>query len=276
MPQTKRSKGRKEIRVQPTRQKFELRKNADGSRSVTGYFATFNQQSHDLGFKETLLPGCFTESLRSNPVQCLFNHENGKLLGRTESGTLQVEEDATGLRFDVKLPSTSYANDLIVLMQRGDAFECSFGFSVPEGGDEWSVMPDGTLLRTISEAILFEGSVLVSPAAYPNTSASLRSLPSNLRDKLKQRGFFDADIAGDDDDLDDIDNSEGTDDDNTDAGKDDCECGCDACVDGDCEDCTAEDCDDENCRSCPAQDEQRADRARLMLHFESARRHLCD
>jgi hypothetical protein len=52
----------------------------------------------------------------------------------TESGTLQVSEDSRGLRFDVKLPDVSYANNLVVLMERGDAYECSFAFNVPDGG----------------------------------------------------------------------------------------------------------------------------------------------
>jgi hypothetical protein len=178
---------KREVRVIATPQKFELRKNADGSRSVTGYFAMFNTLSHDMGFREKLLPGCFKRSLQQNPVSCLFNHLDDRLLGRSESGTLKVWEDNIGLRFDVKLPDTTYAADLIALMERGDAYECSFGFAIPDGGDTWMVMPDGTLLRTISEAILFEGSILVSPAAYPNTSASLRSLPAALRNKLNKR-----------------------------------------------------------------------------------------
>src|SRR5665213_2218682 len=157
----------RENRVYAAPQKFEIRTNADGPRSVSGYFATFNTLSHDMGFREKLLPGCFAKSLRTNPVSCLFNHLDDKLLGRTESGTLRVQEDAKGLRFDVTLPDTTYANDLVALLERGDAFECSFGFAVPTGGDAWTEMPDGTLLRTITEAILFEGSILVSPAAYP-------------------------------------------------------------------------------------------------------------
>lgn len=178
---------KKEVRVSANPQKFEVRRNADGSRSVSGYFATFNTLSHNMGFREKLLPGCFKRSLQQNAVSCLFNHMDDKLLGRTESGTLRVQEDSKGLRFDVTLPDTTYANDLIVLMERGDAFECSFGFAVPPNGDEWSEMPDGQLLRQIYTAILYEGSILVSPAAYPNTSASLRSLPAAMRSKLAKR-----------------------------------------------------------------------------------------
>jgi len=40
-----------EIRVNLAQHKFEIRKNADGTRSVAGYFATFGTMSHDLGFR---------------------------------------------------------------------------------------------------------------------------------------------------------------------------------------------------------------------------------
>jgi HK97 family phage prohead protease len=239
---------KREVRVIAAPQRFTIRQNADGSRSVSGRFATFNTLSHDMGFREKLLPGAFSQSLRENPVQCLFNHDSSKLLGRTESKTLKVQEDSIGLRFDVKLPDTTYANDLVVLMERGDAFECSFGFSVPDGGDDWSVMPDGTLLRTISTAVLFEGSILVSPAAYPNTSANLRSLPSALRSKLTKRDDID-DGDSDFDDPTDLD-CDGEDEDDPrcqDENRDLCACNCKACAEGRCERCSDIRCADLRC-----------------------------
>jgi uncharacterized protein len=255
----------REIRVYAAPQKFEVRKNADGSRSVSGYFATFNTLSRDLGFREKLLPGCFSQSLKDNPVQCLFNHDGGKLLGRTESGTLDVREDSKGLRFDVKLPDTSYANDLVALMERGDAYECSFAFNVPDGGDDWSQMPNGSLLRTISTAVLYEGSILVSPAAYPKTSANLRSLPTDLRSKLRDSDDCD-DLDEDDPAYDDLncderkkrtDNGETvTDADGTNAGDEEddrCDCPCSDCKAGDCDECSNAKCTRDECSQCPAQ-----------------------
>ena len=268
---------KREIRVYAAPQKFEVRKNEDGTRSVAGYFATFNTLSHDLGFREKLLPGAFAQSLRDNPVQCLFNHDNSKLLGRTESGTLRVREDSRGLRFDVNLPDTSYANDLVALMERGDAYECSFAFNVPNGGEQWSELQDGTLLRTISQATLYEGSILVSPAAYPKTSANLRSLPANLRGKLKDIADCEDDPDGpgckdrkakregfdcDDDMPDDVDPDEWEEvcgDDrkrkNRDNGEsvDDCDCDCSECEAGNCEQCSDTRCTRDECSNCPAQ-----------------------
>ena len=227
-------KSKHEIRLNPGHQKFEIRKNADGSRSVAGYFATFGTMSHDLGFREVLQQGCFSESLKDNPVACFRDHDAQMLLGKTQSGTLEVSEDQKGLAFRVKLPDTSYANDLVSLMERGDSYECSFGFAPLPDGETWSQLPNGEILRTITNAVLFEGSILTgNAAAYPNTSANLRSCPADIRSKLKR----------DDEDAEDDDEERSY----------ECECDCDACEDGDCEDCTNPDCDDEDCDDCPIQ-----------------------
>jgi HK97 family phage prohead protease len=107
-------------------------------------------------------PEAFAGSLRSHPVRALVDHAPEKLIGRTESGTLQVTADSIGLRFAVDLPKgVSYADDLAILLQRGDAFENSFAFSVDGAdGESWSEQPDGTFLRTLKRCILYEGSIL--------------------------------------------------------------------------------------------------------------------
>ena len=192
-----------EVRVssQPAGSKMEVRKNADGTRTAFGYFATYGTISRDIGFREVLTKGCFDESLRSNPVACYRDHNDQMLLGKTQSGTLRAWSDDRGVAFECTLPDTTYANDLIALMERGDAFENSFGFSIPDepGAQEWAQLPTtGEPLRRINKAILYEGSILTgSPAAYPNTVADLRSVPAEFKEKLQERGFFD---DGDDDD----------------------------------------------------------------------------
>jgi uncharacterized protein len=175
---------KREIRANRVPQKFSVRTNGDGTKSVSGYFAKFNSLSSDLGgFFERISPGAFKDSLKSNPdVLAYYNHNGDLILGRVSSGTLSVSEDSTGLRFDVKLPKTSYADDLVSLMQRGDVTGCSFGFSVPNGGDDWQQVGD-QIIRTVNKAILYEGSIVGQPA-YPETVADLRSAPSAIRAKL--------------------------------------------------------------------------------------------
>jgi HK97 family phage prohead protease len=251
---------KRELRVQVAPQKIEVRKNPDGTRSLEGYFCTYGTLSHDLGgFREQLQTGCFDKSLRDQPITALVNHDDNKLLGKTGQN-LTVASDSTGLRFSVDpLPDTSYGSDLVALAEQGLVDSCSFGFMAVN--EAWSTLPDGTPLRTITEAIVFEGSVLAGPdAAYPNTSVSLRSMPAALRKQLKADPDGDSDPDGDGDEDDDI--------------EDRCSCDCDACESGSCSDCTDPGCDDDTCEACPMQDEQRADRLRLAQHFESSRRNL--
>jgi HK97 family phage prohead protease len=80
----------------------ELRASNDGDQMVLeGYAARFNSPSKDLGgFRETIAPGAFTRSLAQNDdVFCLFNHSADKVLGRSSSGTLSVNEDARRFEF---------------------------------------------------------------------------------------------------------------------------------------------------------------------------------
>ena len=175
----------REVRVSSAPERFEIRSNTDGSRTVSGYFATFNTLSSDLGgFRERVAKGAFAQSLRDNPdVICYFNHDSNLILGRVSSGTLSVEEDDRGLKFRVTLPQTSYSSDLISLMERGDVAACSFGFSVDgSDGDTWELV-DGSLIRTLVRVRVWEGSIVGVPA-YPNTVADLRSCPVDLRARL--------------------------------------------------------------------------------------------
>lgn len=213
---------RHEVRVTSTGQKFEIRSNADGSRTISGYAVTWQDLSRNLGgFKEKASKGCFAQSLKDNPdVMCLYGHDPNQILGRVSSGTLTIAEDSKGLRFSCKLPNTSTANDLIELMDRGDLRNMSFGFSVPQGGDDWSDV-GGEVVRTLLQVTLYEISVVGDPA-YTTSSVNLRSAPAAIRAKLKKDDIdFDLDLD-DDDDSDDDD-----DDDEEDRS---CNCACDACI----------------------------------------------
>jgi len=220
---SKRKTQKREIRVAPAKQRFEIRKNADGSQSIAGQAVVYNTKSEDLGFREVIKPGAFTRSLRDNPdVLCLYAHDDGQILGRVASGTLSIRDTATALQFTCRLPDTSTARDLIALMERGDLHAMSFGFSVPDGGDEWAEV-NGQIVRTVNTALIYEISVVGQPA-YTSSSVSLRSCPASLRSKLPG-------LADDDDDPDcdpdspDYDPDACEDDDDEDR----CECRCDAC-----------------------------------------------
>ena len=223
------STNKREVRYQPAKE-LRVQTSPDGSRSISGYAIRFNEPSSDLGgFTEIVAPGAVTESLKNNPdVLCLRDHDTSILLGRTKAGTLTLTEDAMGLRFVCKLPSTSQASDLAESIERGDLDGVSFGFVTVK--DAWTSDGAGNVIRTLLTVRLLEVSPCSFPA-YPTTSVSVRSCPAGLRGKLSIHKR---------------------------SSRDGCECDCESCVDDDCENCTDEYCDDTLCaeNGCPNQDEE--------------------
>src|SRR5690606_32816129 len=94
--------------------------------------------------------------------------------GRTTTKTLSLKEDRKGLAFTVKLPRTSYADDLLELVRRGDVAGMSFGFTAL--AEEWD-MEGEIVVRTLTNIDLGEITVTSIPA-YSGTSVSERSLVS--------------------------------------------------------------------------------------------------
>lgn len=186
----KSDKPQREVRVAATPQRFEIRKNSDGTRTIAGTAVVFNAISEDLGgFQERIAAGAFTQSLISYPdVIIAYQHDLSQPLGRVSSGTAKVWQDERGLHYTCKLPDTSWARDLTALMARGDVSQNSFGFSVPPNGDAFSMQADGTVLRTVTQAVLWEISVVTTPAySTVENVVSLRSCPVDLREKIAQR-----------------------------------------------------------------------------------------
>jgi HK97 family phage prohead protease len=177
-----------ETRVNNT--KFEVREVAEGMR-FSGYAAVFNSPSEPLPFTEQIAPGAFRKSLKSrNDIKFLWNHDTGEILGSTRAGTLSLKEDKYGLRVEGMLPNTTRGRDVAELLRRGDVDAMSFGFSVPQGGDDWS--PDGSQ-RTLNSVRLLE----VSLVAMPAYSATAGTVGVRGIDKLAIRAEVDADALAD-------------------------------------------------------------------------------
>lgn len=139
-------------------------------RHLTGYAAIFGAEA-DLGeFVEVIQPGAFD---LSRNVRALYDHQRGALLGTTRAGTLKLQQDGKGLAFALDLPDTTVGRDLAELVERGDVAGCSFGFTVPKGGDAWEKRGQ-KLHRTLSAIDLHEVT-LTSDPAYVDTSVAIRS-----------------------------------------------------------------------------------------------------
>jgi HK97 family phage prohead protease len=155
---------------------IELRAAGDKkSPRLVGHAAVYNSPSQDLGgFTEIVLPGAFTRTLKTDrdPL-ALVQHMPQLVLGRRSAGTLRLQEDQRGLAFDIDVPDTTAARDLLVSVERGDVRGASFAFSVPAGGDRWEVRGD-KVVRELIDVDLHEITVTAQPA-YLDTSVARRS-----------------------------------------------------------------------------------------------------
>jgi HK97 family phage prohead protease len=140
-------------------------------RKLTGYVARFDNEARIGTFTEVIRRGAFRASLDSGvDILALADHDPKAVLGRTRSGTLELREDSDGLAFTLSLPDTQAGRDLTALAERGDLGGCSFGFTVPAGGERW----DGSK-RELRAVNLAEVSIVSAWPAYANTEVNLRS-----------------------------------------------------------------------------------------------------
>lgn len=144
-----------------------------GELRFSGYASIFNSVTKIFpGFYERIAPGAFANSLRNkDDVRFLINHDPNLILARTKSGTLHLEEDASGLRTDANLAPTTYGKDLAVVVKRGDLDQMSFAFRVTD--DERERHQDDEL-RTVKEAEVVDVSAVTFPA-YVDTKAEMNS-----------------------------------------------------------------------------------------------------
>ena len=95
------------------------------------------------------------------------------VLGRTKNDTLTLEEDSKGLKVEITPPDTTYARDLLTLIDRGDVNQMSFQWVTAI--DEWDETDLKKVIRTLKKAkSLWDVSPVTFPA-YPQTKAGLRS-----------------------------------------------------------------------------------------------------
>ena len=148
---------------------IELRGKGGKGATLIGHASVFDTPYELYGFEEQVSRGAFAKTI-SEPhgVAALWNHDASIVLGRDKSGTLRMEEDDLGLRYEIDLPDTQAARDIYTLIDRGDVYQSSFAFEVMEERwdepDESREMP----LRTLSQVRLWD----VSPVTYPASSAT--------------------------------------------------------------------------------------------------------
>lgn len=152
-------------------------------RRIEGYAATFGSLANIGTIQERIAPGAFRAAL-SGDILALLDHDAGKVLGRTRSGSLRLSEDSKGLAYTLDLPDTQAGRDVIALAERGDIGGMSFGFTVPDGGETW----EGRT-RTLHTIALKEISVVSAWPAYPDTELALRTIQGLAERERRERAL---------------------------------------------------------------------------------------
>ncbi|MFF1417468.1 HK97 family phage prohead protease [Streptomyces sp. NPDC058280] len=157
-----------------TRGLVEVREDGDQKRTIGGYAAKFNKLSRNLGgFVERIDPGFFAKSEGDGWPEAMarYNHDDNRLLGTSEAGTLRLKTDGTGLDYQVDVPQSR--QDVLELVQRGDVTRSSFAFYTFE--DDWSMTEQDFPMRILLSGQLVDVAPVNTPA-YLDTSTGLRSL----------------------------------------------------------------------------------------------------
>lgn len=151
----------------------EVRGEGDAVR-IGGHAALFDVETELWpGYREVVRRGAFAKTIAEADVRGLWNHDRNFVLGRTRSGTLRLEENERGLGYEIDPPETQLVRDLVIApMRRGDVDGSSFGFQAIKAPE--TVREDGTVLREILEARLFDVSPVTFPA-YDDADAGLRA-----------------------------------------------------------------------------------------------------
>lgn len=140
---------------------------------------TLFSQQRGKWFKETIKAGTFTRALqKNNSIPMLLEHDWDKQIAHTANGTLELREDAIGLRFDAVVDEETF-NEI----QQRNITSCSFGFKVNEQQFE-SVNPK-LEKRYISNIDLFEVSLVANPA-YVGSLVEQRNMEQALEEMEKE------------------------------------------------------------------------------------------
>lgn len=161
----------------------ELRADGDDEMPrIRGYAAVFYRAGdasteYELwpGAVERIMPGAF-DGIDDDDVRAMFDHH--LLLGRRAAGTLRVEVDDVGLRYEIEPSDTQAYRDTAEHVRLRNVTGSSFSFRLRgKDGEAWShETRDGKPIETreIRSVSVFDVGPVVNPA-YVGTTAGARA-----------------------------------------------------------------------------------------------------
>ena len=170
--------------------RFDVRAEKE-SRSIQGKAISFETESNDLGFIETLKRGCITEeTINKSNIVFTYNHQRDRILARSKygKGNLNLDLREDGVYFMFEAPNTTLGNDILEDIRCGNLSQCSFAFTIPneEDAQRW-YKKDGVLHRDVYKIDeLFDCSVVVDPAYDDTYIANRNAEISEIEAKLAE------------------------------------------------------------------------------------------
>ncbi|WP_063515651.1 phage major capsid protein [Schleiferilactobacillus harbinensis] len=141
--------------------------------AISGIATVFNRPSIKGDFTEFISPNALN-NVDLSGVLLLYSHDFSNILARADSGTLSTSVQSDGLHFNAQLPDTQLGHDTYTNILNGNIRGMSFGFTIADGGDSWSVDQSGNTIHTISQIDqVFELSLTPIPA-YTETSVQVQ------------------------------------------------------------------------------------------------------
>lgn len=169
----------------------------DGKNYVDFYAAVFNHQSkliREYGevFYEIIDPKAFDNVLADPGLNTIatIDHKREKILGRVKSGTLTMGPDKRGVKCSLEMPNTTRGNDMLEMIRRKDYEECSFIYTIAEGGVRYDRSGD-IPVRTVTDiADLIDVSFVIDGAfdttdIYERYARALRQYQDNEPEEQK-------------------------------------------------------------------------------------------
>lgn len=157
---------------------------------LEGYATVFNKKTDLIYFTEEIAEGAFSGSIeRGDDIAALIDHNPSQIVARTPN-SLQLSEDAHGLKVRIQPSKTTVARDLIENIQSGNIKQMSIGFLI----EEEAVNTSGDVPHfTITQARLFDVSAVTFPA-YKDTEIGLARtdeiIDGELEVRLARCGYY--------------------------------------------------------------------------------------
>jgi HK97 family phage prohead protease len=148
---------------------------------ISGYAAVFYRDG-DQSTQYELWPGAVERVMRSafdkvdeDDVRAMFDHH--LLLGRRSAGTLKIEVDDVGLRYEIQPSDTTAYRDTAEHVRLGNVTGSSFSFNIRgRDGQKWTEESrDGHTfeVRELYDLSVFDVGPVVNPA-YVGTTTGVR------------------------------------------------------------------------------------------------------